>query len=158
MFQSLSRSLTALALSVTLAMGGMVATAGQARADRNGEAAAVLGGLLLLYGIANSGNRNHQPAPVQRFNPPHGYIYNPPIHQPHPQYNLRTAPRHCFVQGHDNNGRYRGYEQACMQVNVAVPHLLPQNCLRRVYSHQGWLNIYGGRCLSQNGWVTQASH
>lgn len=145
MMRYLSKTMTAGMLAITLALTGITATASPASANghRNngGEAAAVLGGLLLLYGISQAGRNNtprHQPQ-----------ITHQPRHQPvH-----RVAPGHCFIQGHDNNGAYRGYGYRCMQHNAGAAHLLPQSCLRNVWTNRGQRTIYGGRCLANNGWV-----
>ena len=40
-----------------------------------------------------------------------------------------------------------------MQRHVAAPHLLPSNCLRTVWTNNGQRQIYGARCLRNNGWT-----
>ncbi|MBF9044573.1 hypothetical protein HKCCE4037_14610 [Rhodobacterales bacterium HKCCE4037] len=151
MFRNLSKTLSAGALALTLALTGITATATPAAANNhrnNGaEAAAIFGGLLLLYGLsqANNGNR-HNPQVIQRHNPPVIRLNEPPR-------NHRVAPSQCFIEGHDNNGYYRGYRYRCMQNNVSAPHLLPQNCLRHVWTDRGQRTIYAGRCLANNGWT-----
>lgn len=145
MLRPLSKSLTAGALAVTLALTGMTATASPAAANghrNNGaEAAAIFGGLLLLYGLSqagrNSGDRG-QPRVVQ---------------PPRPQPVHRVAPARCFIQGHDNYGQFRGYRQRCMQQHAQNTHLLPSNCLRHVWTDRGQRTIYTARCLTNNGWT-----
>lgn len=142
MLRNLSTTLTAGILAVALAVTTLTAstTPASANGHRNNsgaEAAAVLGGLLLLYGIANA-NDGRGNVTIQRNH--HGWGGHP---------NLRVAPARCFVQGHN----YRGYNRRCMQRNVAAPHLLPSVCLRQVHTPNGWRNIYGGRCLRNNGWT-----
>lgn len=148
MLRHLSKSMTAAVLAVTLAFTGITATASPASANghRNngGEAAAVLGGLLLLYGLSQAGRNHGSRIHVDPDNPP-------VIHRPQPVY--RVAPQRCFIRGHDNNGQYRGYRYRCMQQHAQNAHLLPQNCLRHVWTDRGQRTIYGGRCLANNGWV-----
>lgn len=143
MLRHLSKSMTAGVLAVTLALTGIAATASPASANghrNNGaDAAAIAGGLLLLYGLSQVGRNNGQ-----RHNPP-------VIHQPRQQH--RVAPQRCFIQGHNNHGQYRGYRYHCMQQHVRNAHALPQNCLRNVWTDRGQRTIYGGRCLANNGWV-----
>lgn len=144
MLRNLSKTITAGMLAVTLALTGITATASPASANghRNngGDAAAVLGGLLLLYGLSQTGRNfgGHNP---------------PVIHHPRPQPLHRVAPQRCFIQGHDNTGQYRGYRYRCMQQHANNAHLLPQSCLRHVWTDRGQRTIYGGRCLRNNGWV-----
>lgn len=148
MLRPLSKTLTAGALAVTLALTGITATATPAAANghrnnQGAEAAAIFGGLLLLYGLSQAGRNN-------------GNRHNPPaIHQPRPQPQPvhRVAPQRCFIQGYDNNGQYRGYRYRCMQQHAQNAHLLPQSCLRQVWTDRGQRTIYGGRCLANNGWV-----
>ncbi len=146
MLRTLSKTLTASALAITLAFTGIAATATPAAANghrNNGaEAAAIFGGLLLLYGLSQA-NRNNS---VTR----HGHV---PRVQPAPQPNYRVAPARCFIEGYDNNGRYRGYRARCMQNHAAYPNLLPANCLRHVWTERGQRRIYGAHCLRNNGWT-----
>ncbi len=147
MLRHLSKSMTAGALVVTLALTGITATASPAAANghrnNNGaEAAAIFGGLLLLYGISQAGRNNGN----RRNNPP-------VIHQPQPQPIHRVAPQRCFIQGHDNRGQFRGYRQRCMQQHANNAYLLPADCLRHVWTDRGQRTIYGARCLQNNGWT-----
>ncbi|MBY4894453.1 hypothetical protein KUL25_16980 [Rhodobacteraceae bacterium N5(2021)] len=145
MLRHLSKSMTAGMLAVTLALTGITATASPAAANghrnnQGAEAAAIFGGLLLLYGLSQVGRDGRHPqagAPVR----------------PRPQPVHRVAPQRCLIQGHDNNGQYRGYRYRCMQQHAQNAHLLPQSCLRHVWTDRGQRTIYGGRCLANNGWV-----
>ncbi len=149
----LSRTLTASVLTLAIAFSGLSATATPAsanghRTSQGAQVAAVLGGLLLLYGVSqagrNNGNRRNDPA-----------IQQPqvrPQHPPRPRYNTRVAPAQCFVQGGQGNRRYRGYDYNCMLDSVRNARALPQNCLRNVWTNRGQRTIYGGRCLANNGW------
>lgn len=147
---TLSKTLTASALTLTIALTGITATATPAvanghRNNQGAEAAAVLGGLLLLYGISQAGRNNNtvtRNAPVPQVQ-----------HPPRPRQNHRVAPAHCFVQGGYGNEQYRGYDYHCMQTTVRNAHALPSNCLRNVWTHRGQQTIYGGRCLANNGWT-----
>ena len=148
MLRPFTKTLTAGVLAVTLAATGITASATPAAANghrNNGaEAAAVFGGLLLLYGLSQAGRNNNG---VTRHNPPR-------IHTPAPQpRNLRVAPARCFVQGRDDVGPFRGYIRHCMHSHVAARELLPNNCLRYVYLPQGHRYIYVQQCLARNGWV-----
>ncbi len=145
MFRNLSKTLTASVLAITLAATGITASATPAAANNHrnqgAEAAAIFGGLLLLYGLSQA-NQNH------------GNRRNPPvIHAPRPQpQNFRVAPSRCFIEGHDGNGHFRGYRYRCMQNHASAPQFLPSNCLRTVWTANGQRTIYGGRCLRNNGW------
>ncbi|MEJ6393394.1 hypothetical protein V8J82_09020 [Gymnodinialimonas sp. 2305UL16-5] len=147
MLTHLSKTLTAGALALTLAITGITATATPAAANNHrnqgAEAAAIFGGLLLLYGLSQA-NRNN------------GNRHNPPvIHQPRPQpqpHFQRIAPSRCFIQGRDYNGNFRGYRYRCMQNHTHAAHLLPRNCLRQVWTDRGQRTIYTSRCLANNGW------
>lgn len=145
MLRHLSKTMTAGALAVTLALTGISATATPAAANghrNNGaDAAAVLGGLLLLYGISQVG-RNHG-------TPVHPHIYQ---HPPRPQVNHRVAPGHCYIEGHNNHGVVRGYRYRCMVNNVSRPNLLPSACLIQVWTPRGHRTIYENQCLAHNGW------
>lgn len=145
--RTLTRTLAAGALAMSLAAAGISATVTPAAAhghrNNGAEAAAVLGGLLLLYGLSQAGRNGsitrHHPAPI-------------PV-QPVPQPNFRVAPAQCFIEGRDNNGYYRGYLARCTEQSVRNPNLLPAQCLRNVWTVNGQRRIYGGQCLAQNGWV-----
>lgn len=150
MLRHLSRTMTAGLLAVTLALTGIAASTSPAAAtgrNNGADAAAVLGGLLLLYGLSQAGRNHGSRNYTSRGNPP--VIYQPPRPQPV----QRVAPARCFIQGHDGNGRYRGYRQRCMQNHARNAHLLPQNCLRRVWTPNGQRRIYRARCLRNNGWT-----
>ncbi len=146
MFRTFSKTLTAGVLAVTLAATGITATATPASANghrnnQGAEAAAIFGGLLLLYGLSQA-NRNNG----NRHNPP--VIHQP---QPQPQYH-RIAPSRCHIQGHGYYGNYSGYLRRCMQNHAQQAHLLPSNCLRTVQTQRGQRQIYGARCLANHGW------
>ncbi len=148
MFQHLPKTLAAAVLSLAVAAGGLTATATPARADTE-DVLGVLAGLAALYAIGRVIHENRdRPQDVRspgRPNPNAG-------HGPR-----RVAPARCFRDGHDVHGNYyRGYGARCMQNNVRRPGALPPQCIRQVQTHRGWRNIYGGRCLAQNGWQREA--
>ncbi|MEQ8367832.1 MAG: hypothetical protein RIB61_14120 [Roseicyclus sp.] len=159
MFRSIRIPATALVASLAIAIGTMGATTTAARADGD-DAARILGGLLALYAISRviengRDNRNAQvhrnPPPAYSNNRPHNGNQNGYGHRPRPQH--LVAPARCYIEGSDHGQRYRGYVRRCMQNSVARPNLLPSNCLRLVQTQRGQRQIYGGRCLAQNGWV-----
>jgi hypothetical protein len=144
---TLTKALTSGVLALTLALTGITATAAPAAANghrdnRGAEAAAVFGGLLLLYGLSQAGRHNDRRNQPQTHQP-----------APQPQVQHRVAPQRCFIQGHDNRGQYRGYRQRCMQQHANNAHLLPASCLRHVWTDRGQRTIYGGSCLRNNGWT-----
>jgi len=144
MHHRFAKTCTAALLSLCLAIGAVGASASPARAENNSDVAAVLGGLLALFAIGraidihNDRNNRHVAPP-------------PPQHRPQPP--ALVAPSRCFIEGWDNGQRYRGYVRRCMLNNVAQVNRLPDRCLRLVHTERGPRNIYGGRCLAQNGWV-----
>ena len=150
MFRTFSKTLTAGALAVTLAATGITATATPAAANghrNNGaEAAAVFGGLLLLYGLSQAGRNNGNVTIRQNHGGGHGHVHG------HGNRHARVAPQQCFIQGRDHNGNFRGYRYRCMQNNVPAAHRLPANCLRNVRTHNGPRTIYRAGCLRSNGW------
>lgn len=166
MFKTLPRSITAAAAALAIALSGLTLSAVPARADTN-DTARILAGIAALYAIgraidihndrqerANSANNwQHQPPRGHHGGPgrPRGPGYG------HPRPNPYVAPARCFTEGTTLQGRYyRGYRARCMQRNVVRPQLLPQQCLREIQTERGWRNIYGGRCLAQNGWQREA--
>lgn len=140
MNRQIFRFLTAAGLSLTIALSAVTVSASPARADSD-DAARLIGGLIALYAIGQA---------LQSSAEAH-----PPRHT-QPRRNLRVAPARCFIEGRDRNGYFRGYRARCMERHVARPRLLPDECLRRVRTENGPRQIYGGRCLTHNGWVREA--
>jgi hypothetical protein len=157
MIRHLTKTATASVLAVALALTTVTATPADANGHRrnNGaEAAAIFGGLLLLYGLSQAGRNNtvtrHQPPPPAVI-PLHPQpLYPAP---PLPRQTFRVAPAYCYVEGYDNGGFYRGYRARCMEDSVPNPHLLPAQCLRQVWTERGQRRIYGAHCLTQYGWT-----
>ncbi len=160
MLTSLIKTVSAAALSMALALGAMTATATPARADGT-DAARLFAGLLALYGISrvidmnndrreNASRNQHVPTPEIVHPGPRGHDV-PSWHQ-----NYRIAPESCRIEFNTHEGLFRGYRARCMQDTVARPGLLPPECIRQFETTRGTRNYYGGRCLSQNGWVREA--
>ncbi len=136
----LPKTAMAAVLSCTLALSGVAATPGTARADSE-DAAAIIAGIIALYAIGRAverrnDRRDHRPAVTP---------------QPPRQHDL-VAPARCFREFQTTGGYVRGYGARCMQNNVRRPGLLPPDCIRRVQTNRGTRNLYGGRCLARNGW------
>jgi hypothetical protein len=152
MFSHLTKTVTAGVLAVALSLAGITATATPAAANghrnQGAEAAAILGGILLLYGLSQA-NRNNQVTRLNQFPPPPP----PPIYHPQPRQHYRIAPTQCFIEGHDHTGYYHGYLARCTEQSVWNPHLLPAECLRTVWTNHGQRRIYGGNCMARNGWT-----
>lgn len=156
MLRTLSKTLTGGALALTLALTGMTATATPAAANghrnnQGAEAAAIFGGLLLLYGLSQAGNNNSQ----VRRNGNHPLVL--PQH-PRPHQNFLVAPARCFEERNNHGIRYRGYGANCMQNHARAPHLLPPHCLQQFRTRNGLRRIYDGRCLFHAGWVRENGH
>lgn len=150
MLRTLSKTLMGGAVALSLALTGIATTAtpaaanGHSNRNQGAEAAAIFGGLLLLYGLSQAGNTGNR----------NGIRHSGGTGQPvRPHHNYRIAPSHCYVEGNYHGNRYRGFLARCMHQSVAAPHLLPNNCLRNVYTNHGPRQIYGGRCLADAGWT-----
>lgn len=158
MYRIFSRTTAALGLSLALSLSALGVSTTPARAD-NGDAAAVIGGIIALYAIGRAiDNRNDRrdSSRVHRNNNVHigqSRLQRHHGHQPRRSRQALIAPSRCIIEGRDYNGNFRGYERRCMLNRVSSPRFLPDNCLRRVHTHRGERLIYGGRCLGQNGWV-----
>ena len=74
----------------------------------------------------------------------------------------RLLPRRCEVKirGRDDTrgwrsaqtARARAFDRTCLQQSVARPDRLPDQCRQRLSTRNGTRDVYGGRCLAQNGW------
>lgn len=142
MSRPIQKTLSAVALSLSLAVTAITLPATPARAADAEDVAGVLAGLAALYiigrAIDDRNDRNTRRPQVSR---------NQQIR------NLRIAPAACFREFRASNGRsVRGYGARCMQNRVARPGILPPECIRNVSTNRGGRFIYGGRCLAQNGW------
>ena len=133
--QSLSKTLSALALSVVLAVSALGASTTQARADAD-DAARIIGGIIALYAIGRALESNNN----------HGYVTQQYHHNPR-----RVAPARCFREFRTPHGYFRGYAERCLQRHVSFG--LPDACQRRFHTEHGWRVFYGGRCMRQHGWV-----
>lgn len=159
MLSHLTKTATAGVLAVALALTSTPAAANGHRNNNGAEAAAIFGGLLLLYGLSQSGRNN---TVTRHAPPPQRVIPLRPLPQPHhpvipiypqPPQTYRVAPAYCFVEGYDRGGYYQGYRARCLEQSVAAAHLLPAQCLRHVWTERGQRRIYGAHCLTRNGWT-----
>jgi hypothetical protein len=151
MFKALPKTLAAAGLAVTVALGGIAASATQARAD-NDNLRTFLGaaaGLIVLGTILeNQQNRTHYapvpyaPAPVTRYVAP-GLVPVPQL----------VAPSVChdFFRGPSLN--LSGFGAHCMHSHVPHHASLPDRCLDRVFTYQGWRYVYDAQCLYSHGWT-----
>lgn len=143
MFTSLSKTLTAGAVALSIALTSLGASASPARAD-NEDAAAILGGLIALFAISRAIQHHNDGASSA---PAH----QPPVVQPQPQ--RRVLPTECRRVFPTANGRFVGYNVRCTQNRVARPNRLPDQCIRQVRTDRGIRNFYGQRCMVRNGWT-----
>ncbi|PIV75570.1 MAG: hypothetical protein COW55_05000 [Rhodobacteraceae bacterium CG17_big_fil_post_rev_8_21_14_2_50_65_11] len=147
MLKPLSRSLAATGLALTVAIGAMSAGATPARAD-NDNLRTFLGaaaGLVILGTILDNRHdtrRTYGPAPVTR------HVAPAPV--PH----RLVAPSTCYNQFRGPNNLYlHGYGARCMYSHAARRAALPDRCLERVFTYQGWRQVYDAQCLYGHGWV-----
>lgn len=147
MLKPLSRTLAATGLALTVAIGAMSAGATQARAD-NDNLRAFIGaaaGLVILGTLLenrNDNRRTYAPAPATRHVAP----------VPVPR--RLVAPSACYNQFRGPNNLYlRGYGARCMYSYAPRRAALPDRCLERVFTYQGWRQVYDAQCLYGHGWV-----
>lgn len=140
MFETLKKSTSAAALSLSIALGAISLPATPAAANDLEDVAGVLAGIAALYVIGRAIEQNNDRSRSST------------TQTSRPQQNNRIAPAQCFR----DFGNVRGYMMRCMQNNVARPNLLPAHCLVGVQTNRGPRNVYRGRCLAQNGWVREA--
>lgn len=147
MLKSLSRSLAAAGLALAVALGGVAVTTTEARADndnlRNFLGAAA--GLVILGAILENrhDNRRHYGnAPATRH-------VSPGLTR------LRlVAPGRCLHHFRGpNNLSLRGYGAHCMYSHAPRRAALPDRCLERVYTYNGWRRVYDAQCLYRSGWA-----
>ncbi len=149
MFNRISKMLAVASVSTAVALGGITATATPAQAD-NEDLRRFLGGaaaLIVLGAIINEHN--------DRRDPPH-YSGHPRPH-PHPQPNRHDtpsliAPSACFHMFRGPHGNHRAFGVHCMHDNVRHVNLLPSSCIERVFTYQGWRQVYDAQCLRRHGW------
>lgn len=147
MLTPFSRSLVAAGLALAVALGGLAATTTEARAD-NDNLRTFLGaaaGLVILGSILENrhdNRRTYDHAPVTRHVAP----------GPAPRRLL--APSACYHQFRGPNSlSLRGYNAHCMHSHAPRRAALPDRCLDRVFTYQGWRQVYDAQCLYRHGWV-----
>lgn len=147
MFKFLPKSLAAASLALVIAISGTAASTGQARAD-NENLRTFLGaaaGLIILGNILDNhqGNRYgtpyYGPAPVTRNFAPAA-----------PQL---IAPSSCFSRFRGPNVNMRGFGAHCLYTHAPHHAYLPNSCRERVFTYQGWRDVYDAQCLYSHGWV-----
>jgi hypothetical protein len=167
MFGFVTKTLTASALSLTIALTGLTVTSTPAAADAE-AVAGVIAGLAALYAISRAvDNRNdrddrNNATVTRQYNTQPQRNANGNGHRPHrnthgnghrPHRNALIAPANCFRSVNTPHGQARGYAARCMRTSVARPNQLPENCVRQINSFQGSRYFYQARCLERNGWV-----
>ena len=153
MFKFIPKSLAAASLAVVVALSGMAATTTAARADRD-DLRTFLGaaaGIVILGSILENRHNNHYygPAPVTRYvAPPHGHYVTPHVVVPQ-----LVAPRSCHRRFEGPNLDLRAFGAACLHQHVSHHSYLPNSCRERVFTYQGWRDVYDAQCLYSHGWV-----
>ncbi|MEM7643333.1 MAG: hypothetical protein AAF366_12480 [Pseudomonadota bacterium] len=88
----------------------------------------------------------------------HDWVQRPTIRQQHRhrqdlRRDVRILPDSCYREFDTRRGVVAGYGARCMQNRVARPGILPPQCIRQVRTDRdGTRNLYGPRCLRQQGW------
>lgn len=157
MFRSLSKSLAAASLAVAVALSGLAASTTEARAD-NDALRTFLGaaaGIVILGNILDNrhGQRNthhyYGHAPVTRYvAPPSSHYIAPQVIVPQ-----LVAPRSCHRRFEGPNVDMRAFGAACMHQHVPHYAALPNSCRERIFTYQGWRDVYDAQCLYSHGWV-----
>jgi hypothetical protein len=154
MFKFLPKSLAAVGLALTVAIAGTAASTTEARADRD-DLRTFLGaaaGIVILGNILND-RHNHThyyaPAPVTRYvTPPATHYVVPQVIVP----NL-VAPSSCHRRFEGPNVDIRAFGAHCLQQHVPHYAALPGSCRERIFTYQGWRDVYDAQCLYRHGWV-----
>jgi hypothetical protein len=155
MLKSLPKLLAAASLSAALALTGIMSTATPAQAN-NDNLRRFLGGAAAII-ILGSILENQRDRRTYTTVAPHGVAphrvapHGVAPHVPHVQRSL-IAPSRCYSSFQGPHGVFRGFGAGCMQ-SSAYYSQLPSACLQRVYTHQGWRNVYDAQCLYNRGWV-----
>lgn len=153
MFNFLPKSLAAAGLAIAVALSGLAVSTTQARADRD-DLRTFLGaaaGLVILGSILDNRHNGHYygPAPVTRYvAPPQAYYVAPPVIVPQ-----LIAPRSCHRRFEGPNLDLRAFGAACLQQHAIHQSYLPNSCRERVFTYQGWREVYDAQCLYRHGWV-----
>ena len=139
----LIKTLTAAALSVSLALTSLAPTTAQAGLSDEEKIAGLLTLLLLGAAISSHNDRTVNANPPQP-NPPRDH------------HDWRVLPSECRTQATSRRGEtIRFFGQRCLTNNYGLLNRLPQSChvqFRTQHGHQR--QGYGARCLRQAGFRT----
>ncbi len=137
----MTRTLSAIGLSLTIFLTSLTATTAPARADE--DVGKILAGLALLGIIAAVIDDDNEP--VARTHRPH----RPAVTPRHVQ-KRKVAPARCLREQWTHRGVREVYAARCMR-NVAK-FAPPRNCLREARTNSGPRRFYTKRCLRKHGW------
>lgn len=143
MFKDLPRSLAAAGLAVAVTLG-ISASPASADNDRLTTFFGAAAGLVILGTILDD-QRNHThyaPAPVTRYVAP-GLVPVPRL----------VAPSTCYSHFRGPNLQLHGFGAHCLHSHTPHHAALPDRCLDRVFTYQGWRYVYDAQCLYSHGWV-----
>lgn len=154
MFKFLPKSLAAASLAIAVAISGLAASTTEARADRD-DLRTFLGaaaGIVILGSILDnrhSHTHHYAPAPVTR------YVVPPATHYVVPQVIVPrlVAPSSCHRRFEGPNVDVRAFGAHCLQQHVPHYAVLPNSCRERIFTYQGWRDVYDAQCLYSHGWV-----
>lgn len=138
----MTRTLSAIGLSLTIFLTSLTATAAPARADE--DIGKILAGLALL-GILAATIDSKNDERVTRATP-----HRPKKVTPRPVPVRKVAPRRCLRDQWTHRGVRQVYAAGCMRhVSKFAP---PRNCLREARTNSGPRRFYTSRCLRKHGW------
>jgi hypothetical protein len=140
------KTLAAAALSVALAFTGMAASTTAARAD-NDNLHRFLGGAAALLIIGNILENQQQHPGYYGHVPPTRHVIAPPV------VHRLVAPSTCYSRFRGPNMNMRGFGAHCLTSHTPHYAYLPNSCLERVFTYQGWRQVYDAQCLYDHGWV-----
>jgi len=138
----MTRTVTALALSLSIFMTSLAATAAPARADSE-DVAKVLTGLAVLGIIAAAIDKRNEKKATRTQT-------HRPVVAPRPVPVRKVAPRRCLREQWTHRGTRLVYGAKCMKRHAnANP---PRTCLREADINNGPRYFYTKRCLRKRGW------
>ena len=142
MFKSLPKTFAALGLACAVALAGLSASTTQARAhdDNLRTFLGAAAGLVLLGTLIENQNTHRHYAPVTRYALP-------------PATPRLVLPGSCYnrFQGPDLN--LRAFGAPCLINHTPHVAYLPNSCRERIFTYQGWRDVYDAQCLYRHGWV-----
>jgi hypothetical protein len=139
---SITKTLTAGVLSVTLALTAITPTAASARISDEDAIAGIIALLFIGAAVHHSRNSNDRPTPTPE-----------PAPQPN---NWRILPAECLRNIDTRRGNtVRLFTQGCMTNNYRFTHRLPHECHVRVRAENGQRRQgYRARCMRDAGFRT----